>query len=439
MTIRLPALTTGGMLLTTLLLFAASTAAQASPPALTTLHTFAGPRGDGTSPLASVAIGSGGVLYGTTASGGSGSCINQFLPPGCGTVFSLTPPASPDGAWGEAVLYNFTGGSDGANPNAGVVIGSGGVLFGTTDSDGTAPGTSGYGTVFSLSPPASPGGAWTQTTLYSFTGGSDGANPYAPVAIGRDGALDGTTTGGGTSGAGTVFSLTPPASPGGAWTETVLHNFTGGAGGRYPFGGLTIGANGVLFGTTLYGGTSFAGTVFALTPPASAGGAWRKHVLYNFLGPSLGDGYMPAGIVAGSGGVLYGITSAGGITGYPCGKAGCGTVFSLTPPASPGGAWTESVLHAFAAFTDGYSPNAGMAIGIDGVLYGTTFGNRTVFAVTPPSPPGGSWTEAVLHTFTGGSDGGDPGGLAIDKRGVLLGTTYDGGTSNDGTVFALKP
>src|ERR1035438_4699700 len=112
----------------------------------------------------------------------------------------------------------------------------------------------------------------------------------------------------------------------------------------------------------------------------------------------------------------------------------------VTLPLIPEGWWHKDQYRGI------YPPNfpealvdAAMNRAYDGVLYGTTFGNRTVFAVTPPSPPGGSWTEAVLHTFTGGSDGGDPAGLAIDKRGVLLGTTYDGGTSNDGTVFALKP
>jgi len=264
-------------------------------------------------------------------------------------------------------------------------------------------------------------------------------NPQAGVVIGEGGVLYGTTTGGGTSGDGTVFSLTPPASPGGAWTEAVLHNFTGGPGGRIPAGSLAIGRNGVLFGTTGYGGAFFAGTVFALKPPASPGGAWTRSVPYNFKGPSSGDGYVPDGVVIGSAGVLYGVTIDGGMTGYPCGNGGCGTVFSLTPPASPGAPWSESVLHTFLAFNDGSWPSAGLTIGRDGALYGTTLGNKTVFVVRPPASPGGSWTEAVLYRFTGGSDGGDPTGVAIGKDGVLFGTTQTGGTSSDGTVFALRP
>jgi len=103
-------------------------------------------------------------------------------------------------------------------------------------------------------------------TLYSFTSQSDGSNPVAGVVIGSGGVLYGTTAAGGTSNAGTVFSLTPPASPGGAWTENVLHSFTGGIDGADPVAALVIGKNGVLYGTTSSGGASNAGTVFALKP-----------------------------------------------------------------------------------------------------------------------------------------------------------------------------
>jgi uncharacterized repeat protein (TIGR03803 family) len=149
------------------------------------------------------------------------------------------------------------------------------VLYGTTEEGGTGTGgtgfacSSGCGTVFSLTPPATPGGAWTETVLhdFAFTGG-DGAVPEAGVVIGTSGVLYGTTAYGGASDAGTVFSLTPPASPGGAWTETVLHDFTGGSDGRYPEAGVAMGKSGGLFGTTDLGGagTCNCGTVFALKP-----------------------------------------------------------------------------------------------------------------------------------------------------------------------------
>jgi uncharacterized repeat protein (TIGR03803 family) len=161
-------------------------------------------------------------------------------------------------------------------------------------------------------------------------------------------------------------------------------------------------------------------------------------VLYSFQGGS--DGSVPyVGVVIGSGGVLYGTTS--GAFGTIC-PGNCGTVFSLTPPTSPGGSWTEAVLHNFTSDSDGNDPE-GVVIGSGGVLYGTTFyggtsSNGTVFSLTPPTSPGGSWTKAVLHNFSG-NDGANPSRIKISKNGVLYGTTYYGGTSNAGTVFALKP
>jgi len=242
--------------------------------------------------------------------------------------------------------------------------------------------------VFSLTPPASPGGAWTENVLYSFKGGADGAHPVAGVVIGTGGVLYGTTYAGGSSSHGTVFSVTPPASPGGAWTENVLYTFTAGTGAN-PKAGVVIGAGGVLYGTTYYGGASNLGTIFNLRPPASPGGPWTRKVLHSFTGAT-GDGAYPfAGVVIGSGGVLYGTTvGGGGSTACTSGSApGCGTVFSLTPPASPGGAWTEGVLYSFTG-GDGSDPRAGVVIGPGGALYGTTAGgggsnNGTVFALVP--------------------------------------------------------
>jgi len=164
------------------------------------------------------------------------------------------------------VLHSFTGAlSDGSSPFAPVVIGSGGVLYGTTSGNGASDG----GTVFCLTPPASLGGPWTEDVLYSFTGFSDGYIPIAPVVIGNGGVLCGSNTSG-AFGYGTVFSLVPPASPGVPWTENVLYTFTGCSDGRAPEGGLLIGRGGVLYGTTALGGAKSCdggfGTVFALRP-----------------------------------------------------------------------------------------------------------------------------------------------------------------------------
>jgi len=257
------------------------------------LYSFTG--GDGAGPEASVVIGSGGVLYGTTEYGGTGSCSGT----GCGTVFSLTPPLFPGGTWTQTVLHNFTGSpGDGAIPQAALVIGGDGVLYGTTTYGGSGacvpPGSgTGCGTVFSLTPPAAPGGAWTETVLYNFTGyPTVGTNPYAGVVVGSGGALYGTTQYGGASGNGTVYSLTPPAGPGSAWTGAVLYAFSGASDGSVPVGGVVIGNGGVLYGTTELGGTGTCtgqgifgcGTAFSLTPPTSAGGAWTQTVLYSFTG-----------------------------------------------------------------------------------------------------------------------------------------------------------
>ena len=132
------------------------------------------------------------------------------------------PPAVRGGIWTKATLYSFSGGSDGANPVAGLIFDTGGNLYGTTSQGGSSD----AGTVFKLTPPTAPGGAWTKTTLYSFAGGNDGADPIAGLIF-DTGSLYGTTEYGG-SGYGTVFNLTPPTAPEGTWTKTTLYSFAGG-------------------------------------------------------------------------------------------------------------------------------------------------------------------------------------------------------------------
>jgi hypothetical protein len=161
-----------------------------------------------------------------------------------GVVFELRPPVSPGGDWRYKVIYSFTGGSDGGNPDAfasGITVASDGTIYGTTRYAGSGPCTSlgnpnCCGVVYELMPPAAPGGAWQETVLHSFVGGSDGAFPLAAPIIGKSGELYGATSSGG-SGAcpgegaftacGTVYELTPPSAPGGTWTESVLYSFEG--------------------------------------------------------------------------------------------------------------------------------------------------------------------------------------------------------------------
>ncbi|MGA2590052.1 MAG: Ig-like domain-containing protein [Bryobacteraceae bacterium] len=327
---------------------------------------------------------------------------------------------------------------------SGVVVGTGGVLYGTTFYDGA----NGYGSVYSLTPPATPGEPWTPAVIYSFgTNAGDGANPNAGVVIGEGGVLYGTTS---NPSGGAVFSLTPPVPPATTWTETVLYSFgTNGAGDALAPGdaGVVVGAGGVLYGTTWGGGTvcndgysGGCGTVYSLTPPASSGGAWTERVRYRFRGHSKADGAVPRrGVVIGGGGVLYGATQYGGSAA--CGGGmGCGTVFSLTPPNSPGGSWTEAVLHSFSGTdalgsTDGGDPLAGVTIGSGGVLYGTTNvgganGGGTVYSLTPPSSSEPSWTENLLCNFpTGNSPYSPQAGVVIGSGGVLYGTSVIGGAA----------
>jgi uncharacterized repeat protein (TIGR03803 family) len=437
MTYRQRTLATCGTLFLAFLISGSTVGAQTL-----TVYSFVG-GGGGEVPMGNLAMadGPGGhpVLYGATYSDPS-------------IVFSLTAPVSPGGAWTYAVVYTFSGGpGNGAGPYlpmGGVAMGSGGVLYGTTLNGGGGTDCKqslGCGTVFSLTPPASPGGAWTEAVLYGFTGGSDGAQPKAGVLAGAGGVLYGTTSSGGTLGGGTVFTLTPPAITGGEWTEAVLHSFGGGPDGATPEGGVVASPDGGLYGTTLHGGTAGCGTVFALKPPASAGGPWTKETLYSFA--CAPDGSQPDAGVAMGGGVLYGSTQAGG-TG-PC-SHGCGTLFSLAPPAVAGGAWTETVLHSFAGDSDGGSDGAvptfaGVTIGNGGVLYGTTAngggnGQGAVYSLTPPASAGGTWTEVALgFELVNNASAGPYGGLTLGPDGVLYGTSTAGGARNNGTVFAWKP
>ena len=438
----------------------------------TVLHNFNFNGADGYNPYAGLTFDAAGNLYGTTVGGGT---YNY------GTVFELTPQAG--GGWTETVLYSFGNGTDGQNPYAGLIFDKNGNLYGTTVGGGTYT----YGTVFELTPQA--GGGWTEKVLYSFGNGTDGHNPGGLI-MDAAGNLYGTTNRGGTYGAGTVFELTPQA--GGGWTETVLYSFGNGTDGADPLGGLIFDAAGDLYGTTSRGGTYGGGMVFELTP--QAGGGWKEKVLHGFgNGP---DGAGPlAGVIFDATGNLYGTTyeagayaqgtvfeltlgltrhvgldwtetvlhdfslngpdgafpygslifdAAGNLYGttYEAGASSVGAVFELTPEA--GGGWTETVLHNFNFNgADGQNPYAGLTLDAAGNLYGTTvvggtYNYGTVFELTPQA--GGGWTEKVLYSFGNGTDGAKPlAGLIFDASGNLYGTTDQGGTSGFGTVFELTP
>ena len=262
-------------------------------------------------------------------------------------------------------LYSFTGGNDGANPEAALVQGSDGNFYGTTSGGGayTNQYGQGLGTVFKIST----NGALA--SLYSFTGTNDGATPYAGLVQGSDGNFYGTTESGGAhtnqygQGLGTVFKI----SANGAFTS--LYSFTGGNDGEYPYAGLVQGSDGSFYGTTEYGGTNGYGTVFKI----SAKGAYTH--LYSFGG---NDGANPeAALVQGSDGYFYGTTRGGGSYG----PYGGGTVFRITTTGA------LSTLYSFTGGNDGAQPFAGLVQGSDGNFYGTTAyggqgGAGTVFKLT---------------------------------------------------------
>jgi uncharacterized repeat protein (TIGR03803 family) len=395
------------------------------------LHNFTG-GSDGELPIwyGNLVFDSKGNLYGTASGGGSSACGG-----GCGMVFELSPSTS---GWQKTTLYNFVGGSnDGGQPDSGVVFDKAGNLYGTT-----VQGGAGCGTVFKLSPAS--GGRWDETMIHSFsgTGGNDGCEPIAGVIVDKDGNVFGTVPNGGANGDGMVFELT---NSGGVWRETVLHNFGFGIDdGGSPWSALVMDSTGNLYGTTQMGGASGVGTVFKLSQlggvwsenviysfgfsggyyPSSAvvfdkagnlygtasyGGSgtvcspscgvvyelkhstngWSERVVYNFLGGT--DGSYPVAGVTIAGGGLYGTTSFGG--GGPCsinGLTGCGTIFSLKQSS---GKWAERVLRLNG--TDGANPQAGLVANKNGVIFGATLyggsgscsgnlpGCGVVFAIVP--------------------------------------------------------
>lgn len=339
-----------------------------------------------------------GNLYGTTFEGGNPACSEGL---GCGTVFQLSPRS--DGRWKHSTLFEFSGGDEGANPLAGLVLDAAGNLYGTTSSDGS----SGDGTVFELSPSAD--GTWKLATILTFNG-KNGAMPEAHLILDAAGNLYGTTTAGGNpscdgNGCGTVFQLSPTAD--GAWKHTTLFQFNG-ANGANPYAPLIFDAGGNLYGSASSGGKFSAGTVFQLSPGKS--GAWTRTTLFNFNGA---DGAFPrGGLVFDGAGNLYGTTAAGG------GSKSYGTVFELSPQGK--GSWKHTTLVNF-HITNGSNPPAGLIFGPAGNLYGNAgdgrFGIGMVFRLSPEA--NGKWKETTLLTFNGDNGGGPVGALLLDAAGNL--------------------
>jgi uncharacterized repeat protein (TIGR03803 family) len=322
----------------------------------------------------------------------------------------------------EKVLHSFSGSPDGADPAASLVLDGLGNLYGTTYDGGAF----GYGTVFELT--RSEG--WTEKILYSFGAAPDGENPRGGLVFDKAGNLYGTTEHGGPfsgeDGYGTVFELSPSEA---GWTEEIIYDFGNSSGdGCFPVDSLTIDSLGNLYGTTANCGVEGGGTVFELSPSS---GAWSETILWAF---NFTDGDSPeGGVVFDSAGNLYGTTYAGGF------YAG-GNVYKLFQES---GDWTETSIFSFTGGDNGCYPDGSVILDKAGNLYGTTSecgadDVGTVFKVTPTQE--GQWTMSILHTFTGGTDGGrSAAGLIFDSVGNLYGTTFYGGLFGNGTVFSLTP
>lgn len=350
---------------------------------------------------------------------------------GYGHVFELSPSQN---GWTETVLYTFTGGEDGSEPSAiqSLVFDTAGNLYGTTVRGGTA-GDGGAGTVFKLAPA---GGQWTESVVHSFLN-SPGAYPETGLASDAAGNGYGTTFGGN----GSVFELSSKSG------YRVLHVF----GSRQPHDGsgplaaLTVDSAGNIYGTTYTGGIpncgfggNGCGIVFKLTP--TSGGGWAYHVIYRFQGGS--DGDRPEGSVAVSPtGTVYGTTNLGGVGQCFSNVSGCGTVFELSPNSD--GGYTHTVIYTFRGPpTDAGAPESGLILNSAGNLYGATLlgGTLNVGTVFELVPQGSGWQESVLHSFGEGNDGALIQSQPImDASGNIFGTTYSGGANGAGAVFEVTP
>lgn len=379
----------------------------------TVLYSFTG-GADGWYPAASLVIDSKGNFYGTTSN----------------TVFKLTASGV------LTTLHTFTGGSDGGSSQSNsLIIDAQGNLYGTTEDGGNAGCYNSYGcgVVFKMST------FGEETVLYTFTGGADGANPWAGVKLDTAGNLYGTTENGGAYNYGTVFKLAPDG------TETVLYSFAGGTDGAFPLAGVTLDTQGNVYGTTYLGGQGGDqgyGTVFEITP---SGSEIQLFDFYSACSPEKGcpDGEVPkAGVVLDSVGNIYGTTVFGNGKGKRCGKGdnGCGVAFKLAPSHTMTKIWRFTGLHG-----DGSMPYAGLVFDAAGNLFGTTFeGGTSVIGGTVFEIPKKKGPRKVLYNFCPQSskcpDGEGPrANVVLDANGNLYGTTLLGGAYGYGTVFKLTP
>lgn len=398
-----------GVLMVTVAMLPLFVAALAQAQTYTILHNFTG--ADGAGPYAGITFDQRGRIYGTTTVGGS----HQE-----GLVYRLIHEGE---GWLLSPIYSFgSQANDGQAPYARVVFGPDGLLYGTTSSGGAF----GAGTVFSLRPPATACTTalcpWVETILYSFTGGSDGAYPqFGDLIFDQANNIYGTTLKGGNPGAGVVFKLVRSDS---GWTESVLWNFTGGNDGAFPYGGVIFDNAGNLYGTD-FGGSDGFGVVYELSPTQSG---WNETTLHTFGAEGNGAG----GLIMDGQANLFGITG-GFESGFYGGNV---AAYELAPQ---NGNWSFTLLHNFGG--EFPTPVAAPTIDSQGNLYGPLAGGGSLqdgelFKLVLS---GNQWIYSSLFQFDG-SDGRAPfGPVVFDSNGNMYGTTYIGGTNDGGTVWELTP
>lgn len=424
-----------------LLLLAAATHASAHAASLTTLANF---DAGSWSMQGQTAAYNGGVI-GTAA---ATSTANLISPPASGT------------AWTSSIIYRFTGaGGEGAYPDDGLVMNAG-VAYGATSGGGNSGCANGCGTLFALTPPASGTGSWTETQIYKFNADQNGFQPrMLPIVAGKKiygtavaASNDTTRPGDSGSSGGVAFQLAYTAKTG--WQYTLLHHFDAASlDGTQPSGAMVRDGAGNLYGETFLGGQCGYGVVYELSPPAAAGGSWSYRKLHDFGATATGcdynDGRQPVSGLTLAGNTIFGTTSAGS------GKE-CGTAYKITLGATP----AYSRIYTFGLSSgDACSVQARLRVLPSGVILGTSaqggsapastecaFGCGTVFSLTPQAD--GSYTGAVLYSFTGGTDGSEPRSPLLPVKGGFFGLTSHGGMAGDtanpdyasfGTAFRIKP
>lgn len=391
----------------TLVVLVLAGAGAAAPSTYSVVYSFTGGAG-GANPNTPLIRDSAGNLYGTTVNGGNTACEG-----GCGIIFKVTPGGK------LTVMYGFTGGPDGANPYTGLFQDSAGNFYGTS----AFGGAKGYGVVFELDTTG------TETPLYTFQGGADGANPYSALVQDAGGNLYGTTAFGGgvtssfPSGCGVVFKI----DTGG--TFSVVHTFTGRRDGATPYGGVILDSSGNLYGTAEFGTSFNDGVVYRIDTTG------QFKTLYTFEGGT-GGANPYAGLFRDSNGNLYGATVLGG-------SSGSGTVYKLRING------TLDLLHSFTGGSDGGNPYGGVYVdlGTDGgtqsfgpihgaFVYGTTQvggsgGDGVVYRVQTPEN-----TLVVEEDFTGLNGAGPV--TTMTKLSILDGTTAKGGASGAGLIYKFR-